>query len=136
MKLKRRLLMLTLAATMLFSIATVAYADSVHSVVETVFSKKYNLYVTGYVNYDTKGRDEIYYMGVLNGGEDEMDYFYKKNDNIHIKPMDEDEVLATIHLYHDYRVQYMRSKYISGDYASLEVSSYDNVKTLVDRDGN
>lgn len=144
MKLRRRLLMLALAATMLFSMATVAYADSVSSKVDTVRSKSYNMYMTGYINYVSGSlwfKDKAIYQGILNGGSTEMDYFYKPNDNIYIqvynvKDKNKEVVIKTEHMYGGYRNTKQQTVKFYGDYAKIVIKCYDNAKSIVEKDGS
>lgn len=140
MKLRRRLLMLALAATMLFSMATVAYADSVSSKVDTVRSKSYNMYMTGYINYVNVTwpfPDKAIYQGILNGGSTEMDYFYKKNDNIYIEVYDgEKDLIVKKYLHGGYRNTGQVTERFYGDYAKIVIKCYDNDKTIKEKDGS
>jgi len=102
MKIKRRILMLVLSATMLFSMVTVAYAYSTNHGKKTIKSEDYSLSLYGYIDLLSGGwflEDEYYYRGVLSG--DDIKFFPTKTSDIRIRILDDEgDVGKTIYLYY------------------------------------
>lgn len=95
MKLKRRLMMLALSATMLLSAVMVAQAANSNGAgSETIYSDKYNLSLYGYVDF-MKGnwlcRNEYFYTAILSGEDVTLECVEsKKFNDVYLKVYDDE----------------------------------------------